>query len=113
MPQNAISEYLRFTQAFEYAKHPYNQDLDPKNFMKYIRDPFSTGYQVPHAFAPPMLLHKDNLLTQTSNILLYIGDELKLNGNKPMHKFYVNELTLTILDLNNEMHDSVGASPLL
>ena len=95
-------------QAFEYAKHPYKQDLKPENFMKYIKDPSSTPSGAPHAFAPPMLEHKGNVITQTPNILLYIGHELKLTGNQPMDKFYVNELTLTILDLNNEIHDSVS-----
>ncbi|KAK9900925.1 glutathione S-transferase [Cystobasidium minutum MCA 4210] len=97
-------EFVRL--AFEYAKHPYNQDLKPENFMKYIKDPSSTPAGAPHAFAPPMLHHKGSLISQTPNILLYLGDELKLNGSQPMDKFYVNELTLTVLDLNNEIHDT-------
>lgn len=75
--------------------------------MKFIKDPSSTPSGAPHAFAPPMLEHKGNVISQTPNILLYVGDELKLNGKQPMDKFYVNQLTLTILDLNNEVHDTV------
>lgn len=77
--------------------------------MKYIKDPSSAGSGAPHAFAPPMLEHKGNVISQTPNILLYVGDELKLNGNQPIDKFYVNELTLTVMDLNNEIHDTVGS----
>jgi glutathione S-transferase len=76
--------------------------------MKYIKDPSATGPGVPHAFAPPILKHKAIVISQTPNILLYIGDELKLNGKYYNDKFYVNELTLTILDLNNEIHDTVS-----
>lgn len=97
-------------QAFEYAQRPYKQNLDPELFFKYIKDPNSTGPGAPHAFAPPILKHKSVIISQTPNILFYIGDELKLNGKKYIDKFYVNELTLTILDLNNEIHDTVGGS---
>lgn len=76
--------------------------------MKFIKDPSSTPAGAPHAFAPPMLEHNGNVISQTPNILLYIGDELKLSGSKPMDKYYVNEVTLTILDLNNEIHDTVS-----
>jgi len=97
-------EFIRL--AFEYAQHPYEQDLDPRSFMKYIKDSTVAGKGVPHAFSPPFLLHDGNLITQTSNMLLYIGDTLGLSGSKPIHKYYVNELTLTALDLNNEIHDT-------
>ncbi|KAL7006723.1 hypothetical protein EMMF5_003609 [Cystobasidiomycetes sp. EMM_F5] len=97
-------EFIRL--AFEFAKHPYKQDLNPKSFLKYMHDPLASGKGTPHAFSPPMLLHKDVLLTQTPNILLYISDTLGLSGSESTHKYYVNELVLSILDLNNEVHDT-------
>lgn len=75
--------------AFEYSGHPYNQDLKPESFFKYIKDPSSTGRGVPHAFAPPLLQHDGHIISQTPNILLYLGDALGLSGSEPMHKYYV------------------------
>lgn len=81
--------------------------------MKYIKDPSATGPGVPLAFAPPILKHKSHVISQTPNILFYIGDELNLNGKHYVDKFYVNEITLTILDLNDEIHDTVSGKPVL
>jgi len=97
-------EFIRL--AFEYAGHPYEQDLKPDNFLKYIRDPSSTSQGEPHAFAPPVLLHDGNVISQTPNILLYVGEAVGMSGSKAVDKYYVNELTLTALDLNNEIHDT-------
>jgi glutathione S-transferase len=47
------------------------------------------------------------LISQTSNILLYLGEKLKLNGKKEADKYIVNQLTLTALDLLSEAHDTV------
>ncbi|KAK6383423.1 hypothetical protein LTS17_002715 [Exophiala oligosperma] len=63
----------------------------------------------PPPFAPPVLEHGDVKISQTPNILLYLGGRLGLapspeddvNGY-----FHVNSLTLTALDgLSNEAHD--------
>ncbi|KAK4705455.1 hypothetical protein P7C70_g745, partial [Phenoliferia sp. Uapishka_3] len=79
----------------------------------------------PTPFAPPVLDHDGLVISQTPNILLYLGARLpkidlsaapgaeKGGGNvvaKPMqpdaHTYHVNELALTVLDLVNEVHDT-------
>lgn len=66
----------------------------------------------PPVFAPPALrvpgAAKDGtslVIHQTSNILLYLGEKLDLNGEGD-ERFFVNQITLTALDLSNEVHDS-------
>lgn len=83
----------------------------------------------PLPFAPPILKHRDTIISQTSNILLYLATHLENpidlspsseSESEPSTKktkyspptlsdpsiYHVNELVLTILDLNNEVHDS-------
>jgi glutathione S-transferase len=67
-------------------------------------------------FSPPILRvaggaggnndGKPLLLGQTANILLYLGPELGLVGTEDVHRFYVNQLTLTALDMNDEVHET-------
>lgn len=63
----------------------------------------------PPPLAPPILKHGDLLISQTPNILLYLGPRLGLSPKpeEDVNGFYhVNSLTLTILDgLSNEPHD--------
>ena len=62
----------------------------------------------PPPLAPPVLKHGDLLLSQTSNILLYLGPKLGLAGPEEDKGaiFHVNQLALTALDgLSNEVHD--------
>ncbi|KAI0880179.1 uncharacterized protein GGS22DRAFT_182517 [Annulohypoxylon maeteangense] len=78
----------------------------------------------PPPFAPPILRHGDLLISQTSNILLYLGPRLGLSyvceqilipfavvpsGDDEEHPdalYKVNALALTALDgLSNEVHD--------
>jgi glutathione S-transferase len=109
-------EYVRL--AFEAAGVPYN---DPANESKTGTKevyascaPESTGIDGnPPPFSPPMLkvpgAGKDGktlLLSQTPNILLYLGPLLGLAGEDEIDKYYVNELALTALDLSNETHDT-------
>jgi glutathione S-transferase len=70
----------------------------------------------PPCFSPPMLKVTGGgaakkgsaalLLSQTSNILLYLGPVLGLCGTDEADRLHVNGLTLTALDLNNEAHDT-------
>jgi hypothetical protein len=78
----------RVWQAFEYAKRPLEQDLDPKSITSFMK-PGSSGQGEPYGLAPPMLQHDGHLISQTPNILLYVGDDLGLSGDKPIDKFYV------------------------
>lgn len=74
-------------------------------------DPSNLGDDVnPPCLAPPMLKHGDLVISQTSNILLYLGPRLGLApkpGDDDEESLYlINELALTALDgLSNEPHD--------
>lgn len=64
----------------------------------------------PPPLAPPVLKHGDLTISQTPNILMYLGPRL---GLVPAHDsdadgiYHVNALTLTALDgLSNEAHDT-------
>jgi glutathione S-transferase len=62
----------------------------------------------PPPLAPPILKHGDLLISQTSNILLYLGPRLGLVPKDDEDGIYkINELALTALDgLSNEAHDT-------
>jgi glutathione S-transferase len=62
----------------------------------------------PPPLAPPILKHGDLLISQTSNILLYLGPRLGLAAKDDEDGIYkINELALTALDgLSNEAHDT-------
>lgn len=65
----------------------------------------------PPPLAPPVLKHGDNILiSQTPNILFYLGPKLNLvpsADEDPVGIYHVNALTLTALDgLSNEAHDT-------
>ncbi|CEJ90348.1 hypothetical protein VHEMI06139 [[Torrubiella] hemipterigena] len=62
----------------------------------------------PPYYAPPMLKHGDLLISQTSNILMYLGQKFGLAGSAANSDEYrVNALALTALDgLSNEVHDN-------
>ncbi|KAI1755461.1 putative glutathione S-transferase family protein [Xylaria castorea] len=60
----------------------------------------------PPYFAPPTFRHGDLIISQTSNILMYLGPKLGLAGSDENDKYRVNALALTALDgLCNEVHD--------
>ena len=63
----------------------------------------------PPPLAPPVLKHGDLLISQTPNILMYIGPQLGLvpdTASDPDGIYKVNALALTALDgLSNEPHD--------
>lgn len=98
----------------------------------------SSSFHVPLAdknplpFAPPILKHGDVVISQTSNILLYLATHLenpidlspspspssesepspakKANPSSPSLSdssiYHINGIALTILDFNNETHDT-------
>ncbi|KAI1195585.1 putative glutathione S-transferase family protein [Nemania serpens] len=60
----------------------------------------------PPYYAPPAFKHGDLIISQTSNILLYLGPKLGLAGSAENDRYKVNALALTALDgLSNEPHD--------
>jgi glutathione S-transferase len=61
----------------------------------------------PPYFAPPLFRHGDLLISQTSNILMYLGSQLGLAGSKDGDAYRVNALAITALDgLSEEVHDT-------
>jgi hypothetical protein len=54
-----------------------------------MKDPSATSSGEPYALAPPFLLHDGHLISQTPNILLYLGDSLGLSGSSPIDKYHV------------------------
>lgn len=100
-------EYIRL--ALEAASAPYtdhcNEVGDVKALMPLI-DPEHTGEgDNPPMFAPPILKHGDLWLSQTPNILFYLGGRLGLAPQNEAGKLHTNQLQLTLSDLANEVHD--------
>lgn len=53
-----------------------------------------------------MFKHGDLLISQTSNILMYLGSKHGLSGSTEADSYRINALVLTALDgLSNEVHD--------
>lgn len=104
-------EHIRL--AFEATSTPYtdvsNQSGKPDAVLEQI-SPSNTGDDHnPPPLAPPILRHGDVLISQTPNILLYLGPRLGLapsSTDDPTALYHINALTLTALDgLSNEPHD--------
>lgn len=61
----------------------------------------------PPPLAPPVLRHGEAVISQTPNILLYLGPKLGLAGKEEDAIYRINQLALTALDgLSNEVHDT-------
>jgi glutathione S-transferase len=68
----------------------------------------------PPVFSPPALrvpgAGKDGkgalIISQTPNILFYLGERLGLMPEDEAGKYHVQQVVLTALDLNNEIHDT-------
>lgn len=111
-------EFIRL--ALEASGTPYTDiaNEDPKNgyavVQKVAMNPSATESEAGNLplFAPPALripgASKDGgplVISQTSNILLYLGEKLGLNGEGD-ERFFVNQVALTALDFSNEVHDT-------
>lgn len=106
-------EHVRL--AFEEAGANYsdvsNESKDGiKAVLSQISDKNVGDEHNPPVLAPPILKHGELCISQTPNILMYLGPQL---GLVPSHEtdpdgiWRVNSLTLTILDgLSNEAHDT-------
>jgi len=78
--------------------------------LSQISDKNTGDEHSPPPLAPPILRHGDDItLSQTPNILLYLGPKLGLVPSvdeDPVGMYHVNALALTALDgLSNEPHD--------
>lgn len=107
-------EHVRL--AFEATGTPYTDvanstDGGVNAVMKQISDKNTGDAHNPPPLAPPILQHGDDVtISQTPNILLYLGPRLGLVPNPdddPVGLYHVNALALTALDgLSNEAHDT-------
>src|ERR1700733_1820798 len=106
-------EHVRL--AFEEAGANYsdvsNESKDGiKVVLSQISDKNVGDEHNPPPLAPPILKHGELCISQTSNILMYLGPQLGLvpsQESDPDRIWRVNSLTLTILDgLSNEAHDT-------
>lgn len=77
----------------------------PKGMVALMRQLEGTALKRP-AFAPPMLKTGKVLVSQTANILLYLGPRLKLAPSSEAGRLWVHQLQLTIADWLAEVHDT-------
>ncbi|ETN47191.1 uncharacterized protein HMPREF1541_01382 [Cyphellophora europaea CBS 101466] len=105
-------EHIRL--AFEEAGVEYwdaaHNDNGASETYPLISDKYTGNAHSPPHLAPPILRHGDLTISQTPNILLYLGPRLGLvpdQSEDPEGIYYINQLTLTALDgFSNEAHDT-------
>lgn len=98
-------EFIRL--ALESVKCPYTEKNKPWEIVMKVDKEINS----PH-FAPPLLevIEEKAFISQTPAILAYLAPDLGLDGkpsriSKSILKAQIDQITLTILDLNNEVHD--------
>jgi glutathione S-transferase len=104
-------EHIRL--CFEATSTPYSDSAQIKDgindVLAQISDKNHGDSISPPPLAPPILKHGDLTLSQTPNILLYLGPRLGLvpkTDDDPSGFYIINQLALTALDgLSNEPHD--------
>ncbi|KAJ9606824.1 hypothetical protein H2200_008834 [Cladophialophora chaetospira] len=106
-------EHIRL--AFEATGTPYTDvsnatDEGVNAVLAQISDKNVGDEANPPPLAPPILQHGDVLISQTPNILAYLGPKLGLvpdQSDDAAGLYHINALTLTALDgLSNEPHDT-------
>ncbi|GAA6016890.1 hypothetical protein JCM11491_006903 [Sporobolomyces phaffii] len=117
-------EFIRLF--FEATATPYKDSAliqGQSAILPYLNGSFPGHDANPLPFAPPILRHGDVVISQTSNILLYLATHLEspidLSPSsssldtapatatvQDTSIYHVQSLALTILDLNNETHDT-------
>lgn len=112
------AEFVRL--AFEAARVPYtdvaNSQSEGYETVKAIcmNQDLESAEDNPPVFAPPALripgAGRDGqqalIIHQTPVILHYLGERLSLVPTDEAGKCYVQQLTMTALDVNNEVHDT-------
>lgn len=104
-------EHIRL--AFEESNTPYTDTAQDPEGMDLVLAQISPSNQGdalnPPICAPPILKHGSLIISQTPNILLYLGPKLGLVPTAEEDEggvYLVNQLALTALDgLSNEPHD--------
>jgi glutathione S-transferase len=82
------------------ARLPESQAGGPRNLARLMHE------LVPAPFAPPILVEETLVISQTANILLFLGDRHRLAPQDEAGRLWVNQLQLTIADLVKEAHDT-------
>jgi len=77
--------------------------LEP-DAVKRIRE-YLEGAAPRPPFAPPYLKAGRRLIGQTSNILLFLGEELRLAPRDDAGRLWTHQLQLTVADFVDEIHD--------
>jgi glutathione S-transferase len=92
--EEAGAEYI------DVARQPTSQGGGARNLAQLMDE------LAPAPFAPPILVIETLVISQTANILLFLGHRHKLAPDEEIGRLWVNQLQLTIADLVDEAHDT-------
>ncbi|KAI1386907.1 glutathione S-transferase protein-like protein [Hypoxylon trugodes] len=104
----ARGEHIRL--CFEETGTPYSDTARLENcneiVPQYIKADYLGDKSTPPYYAPPLFKHGDLMISQTSNILMYVAPKIGLAPKTGDDIYKLNALALTALDgLSNEVHD--------
>ncbi|KAF2013463.1 glutathione S-transferase protein-like protein [Aaosphaeria arxii CBS 175.79] len=100
-------EHIRLALEEAGAEYTDTASLPMDKCREFVTSYLTPGPGNPPYYAPPLFKHGDLVISQTSNILMYLGSKLGLAGANQNDEYRVNALALTALDgLSNEVHDS-------
>jgi glutathione S-transferase len=91
--EEAGAEYV------DVARKPAGEGGGPRALAEAMRD------LTPPPFAPPILIAGELVISQTANILAYLGRHHDLAPSDEAGRVWVNGLQLTLADLVGETHD--------
>jgi len=94
--EEARADYVEIT------REPEADGLGTGAMMKLLR----SKSEAHPPFAPPFLKDGDLLISQTANILMYLGPKLGLAPRDEGLRYVANGLQLTIADMVTEAHDT-------
>ncbi|HEX5340676.1 MAG TPA: glutathione S-transferase family protein [Gammaproteobacteria bacterium] len=84
------------------AKHPDGEETAVRELMRMLGDT-ETSYP---GFAPPILKAGELLISQTANILLYLGARHGLAPGDEAGRLWTHQLQLTMADWVTDIHDA-------
>lgn len=96
-------EFIRL--ALEEAAIPY-RDVSLEDGGKAMEKLLDIKKNRHPSFSPPFLKAGPMMIGQTSNILLYLGENHKLAPKNETGRYWTHQLQLTMADLVTEIHDA-------